>query len=411
MKKLLFTFPLFLLIYFSGNAQTVTKSGNNTTNDAVCPKISTSYEVSRPSGFTSCQITWSATGGEIQGAKNNPTVTVIWDDTPGATGTVTATFSNCATADSDNNGKTATLSQLILSVKDQSWGSYGSSVVVDYCTRAQVGLSVPRMYVQGTGGTSKVPLKEVTYSWTLPAGWREVGTGRTGTFGTFANAIIIEPIGCSVAGKVTVQGVINIQPFFCGSAAPSATATINLISPIPTATITVPQGYTGSRACDRNPVVFTALLNPSLSCVKDYQWSYPAGWTFVSQSANTITLRPSGNPTDVGTVRGTVNFTCGSSVSGIATVQFITPVVSGTSLLCSSAPYTILNAAPNPTVSWSTNNANVSITSTGVASRLNNYNGPASILATVCGTAATPRAIYVGFTPRVPAQTNVVLLA
>lgn len=56
MKKLIFLSSFLLLSYFSSNSQTVTKSGNNTVNDAVCPAISTTYTVSRPSGFTSCQI-------------------------------------------------------------------------------------------------------------------------------------------------------------------------------------------------------------------------------------------------------------------------------------------------------------------------------------------------------------------
>ena len=131
MKKLIFLSSFLLLSYFSGNAQAVTKSGNNTVNDAVCPAISTTYTVSRPSGFTSCQITWSASGGQISGPNNQPTVNVIWTDAPGTTGTVTATFSNCATGDSGNNGTTASLSELILSVRGQAWGSYGSTVVVD----------------------------------------------------------------------------------------------------------------------------------------------------------------------------------------------------------------------------------------------------------------------------------------
>lgn len=331
---------------------------------------------------------------------------MIWTDSPGTTGTVTATFSNCATGDSGNNGATASLSELILSVKDQAWGSYGSAIAVDYCGKTRVNLSVPHMYVQGTGGIGQPPLKEVAYSWTIPAGWREVGTGSTGNFVRFINAIAIEPIGCSLQGNVTVQGRINVPPIGCGSAGPSATATINIISSTPTVTITVPQGYSGSRACDTNPVTFTALLNPSLSCVSSYSWTYPSGWSPISQSGNTITLRPSGNASDAGAVRGNVNFTCGSTVSGTANITFITPVVAGSSLVCTSSTYTIQNAAANPTVSWSTNNPGLSINGSGVAIRQNNYNGPATVSATVCGTPATPKAIYVGF----PSADNTTLI-
>lgn len=401
---------LFLLFIASAlstflAAQTINKSGNSNTPNTVCPGIPTTYSLQNvPSGFSACTRKWVPTNGIVIGSDNGPTVSIQWDDTPGAKARLICQFSNCGNANSGT--ETSPFEELILSVKNQTWGSYGSSVVVDYCTRAQVNLSMPHMYVQGTGGIGQPPLKEVVYSWTLPAGWRQVGTGNTGNFGTFVNAIAIEPIGCSVAGSVTVKGIINVEPYFCGSAAPSATATINLISSTPTVTITVPQGYAGSRACDTNNVTFSALLNPSLSCVSSYSWTYPSGWTLIGQSANNITLRPSGNSSDAGSVRGTVNFTCGSSATGVANVQFITPVVTGTTLLCTTASYAIQNAAPNPTIAWSTNNANVTIDGAGVATRTNNYNGPASILATVCGTAATPRAIYVGF----PAADNTTLV-
>lgn len=369
------------------------------------PVSTTSYTTTIPTNFGSCKIKWTVENGTINGSDNQRDVSVTWSDTPGAISKITVTFSGCE-SNNPNEGKSDSKSELILSVKDQAWESYGSTVVVDYCTRNQVTLSVPRMYVQGTGFTSQIPLKEVIYSWTLPAGWREVGTGRTGNFGTVANGIIIEPSGCSLPGNVTVQGRINIPPIGCGSAGPSATAIINIISSTPTVTITVPQGYTGSRACDTNPVTFTALLNPSLSCVSSYSWTYPSGWSPISQSGNTITLRPSGNTSDAGAVRGNVNFTCGSTVSGTANITFITPVVAGSSLVCTSSTYTIQNAAANLTVSWSTNNPGLSINGSGVAIRQNNYNGPATVSATVCGTPATPKAIYVGF----PSADNTTLI-
>jgi hypothetical protein len=118
MKRLTLLFLLLTCIHFSNNAQTVTKSFAGPVSGATCPGIGIQYQVTRPSGFTSCQINWTASGGQISGANNQPTVSVVWNDTPGATGTVTATFSNCATGDSGNNGKTASFSELILSVKN-----------------------------------------------------------------------------------------------------------------------------------------------------------------------------------------------------------------------------------------------------------------------------------------------------
>ncbi len=398
MKRLIFVVLLLSFTVLSISAQTVTKSFAGTVSGASCPSIGTQYEVTRPSGFTSCQITWSATNGTIPGSKNGTTVNVTWDDTPGSTGTVTATFSNCATGDSGNNGKTASLSELILSVKDQAWGSSNNPVTVDYCTPNRVNISVSHMYVQGTGGIAQPPLQEVVYQWTLPSGWREFGTGRTGTFGTYVNAIAIEPIGCSVPGTVSVQGIINVPPIACGSAGPSSTNTISLNGASPFATITVPQGYTGSRACDTNPVTFTALLSPSLGCVSGYSWTLPpgSGWTQVSQSGNTITLRPSGNSTDALPITATISLTCGSTLSGVLSVPFTNPTIGGPSLVCATETYSIQNAAPNPTIAWSTNTVGLSINSSGVAARQNGYSGSATVSATVCGIAATPKVVFVG---------------
>ncbi len=151
-----FTPFVLLLSSLVLNAQTITKQTSSTVSGTVCPGSSTSYEVNVPGGLTSCQIVWSATNGQVtQDANNQRKATVVWADTPGASGTVTATFTNCSNENS--NGTSASKTELILSVKNQSWGPYGSSINLDYCTKAQVNLTVPRMYVQGTGGIGNLP--------------------------------------------------------------------------------------------------------------------------------------------------------------------------------------------------------------------------------------------------------------
>jgi hypothetical protein len=262
------------------SAQTITKNTSGPISGTVCPSSYTYYEVSVPSGFGGCQIEWTVTNGD-KISQTGPNVTVQWHDTPGATGTVTATFSNCGSGNEGNNGVTSSLSELILSVKNQAWGSYGNSVNVDYCTKAEVYLTVPRMFVQGTGGIAQPPLTEVSYAWTLPAGWKEVGTGRTGFFGTSTNFITIEPIQCSVPGQVTVYGTL-IGSVFCTSSAPSATATISLNGANPVATVGPQAGYTGGSACNTTPVTFYATTSVALGCISSYDWQYPVSWEFVS---------------------------------------------------------------------------------------------------------------------------------
>lgn len=397
---------LLLFVAYPAISQKISRSTQSNIADVTCPGSSIQYQVSLPSGFSSCQIKWTATNGEIQSQSGN-TVTVKWNDKPAAIAKLEATFNSCASADSGNNGKSATsLSELILSVKDQGWLPYGDVRNLDFCTRQQLVLSVSHMYVQGTGGIDQPPLKEVNYSWTLPSGWRESGTGQTGTILTNLNFMTIEPIGCSVGGTVLIKGVLSGSPYGCDAAAPSSTASISLNAASPSVTVSPPQGYQGSKACDTNPVTFAAFLSPSLSCVNGYSWNYPSSWTFVSQSFGTITLRPSGKTSDVGAIKANVSFTCGTVVSGTYNVSFITPTISGAGLVCASEPYKILNATPNPTVTWSSNNAGLSISTDGVATRVNGYNGGATISASVCGNPATPKSIYVGF----PSANNTTLI-
>ena len=95
MKKLIFLVSMLISIQFSIIAQTITKTVTGPISGTTCPNIGIQYEVTRPSGLTSCQITWSASNGQISGPNNQTTVIVVWSDTPGVKGKVTATFTNC----------------------------------------------------------------------------------------------------------------------------------------------------------------------------------------------------------------------------------------------------------------------------------------------------------------------------
>ncbi len=69
------------------------------------------------------------------------------------------------------------------------------------------------------------------------------------------------------------------------------------------------------------------------------------------------------------------------------------PEIQGQNSVCSSSPFSF-TVLPNTTVSWSTNTSGLSIDATGLATRVNNYNGYATIAATIingnsCGVAST----------------------
>ncbi|MCE7864830.1 MAG: hypothetical protein DYG99_14930 [Bacteroidetes bacterium CHB5] len=124
-------------------SQTVSKSFNGTVAGAVCPEFGVQYEVSLPTGFAGCLITWTITNGTEQSRSGN-TIIIKWNDTPGAKAKLKATFSNCGSGNESNNGKVSNeFEELILSVKNQSWGSFGNSVNVDYCTKGQVLITMP----------------------------------------------------------------------------------------------------------------------------------------------------------------------------------------------------------------------------------------------------------------------------
>ena len=76
-------------------------------------------------------------------------------------GKITATISECGSVNADNNGKTASLEELILSVKGKNFGTYTNNFEVDYCTRASVYLQVSPIVVDGTGGINQPPRTEV----------------------------------------------------------------------------------------------------------------------------------------------------------------------------------------------------------------------------------------------------------
>ena len=157
--KFLLLLSICLLLHQVGFSQEIHKSGNTPVSETICPGENTSYSVSLPSGFGACKINWSVTNGQ-RVSQNGASETIKWNDTPCAIGTVTATFSDCGEDNEGDNGVTVSRSELILSVKNQSWNSYGTSVNIDYCTKSQVTIAVPRMYVQGTGGIAQPPLTE-----------------------------------------------------------------------------------------------------------------------------------------------------------------------------------------------------------------------------------------------------------
>lgn len=80
---------------FRLNGQAITKLTSSAVSGTVCPVSSTDYKVTTPSNFGTCQINWTIINGQITSQNGQNIVTVVWNDTPGAKGKITVTFSGC----------------------------------------------------------------------------------------------------------------------------------------------------------------------------------------------------------------------------------------------------------------------------------------------------------------------------
>lgn len=340
--------PLIFCGFFA-TGQAISRTYAPYISGTVCPSENVQYTVSIPSNFTGCNIQWTVSNGSIIGPSNLRDVTVKWNDTPGAKAQLSVKFSGCK----DHEGVGSTREELILSVANQPWNQYGQFVNLDYCTQAAVNIALPPMYVQGTGGVAQPPLIEVAYYWTLPSGWQEYGTGKT-SFGTSVSQIKIVPTACAKPGNVTVYGTLAGFGSNCNSGSNSATATISLNGANPVVTVGPQAGYTGGSACNTTPVTFYATPNVALGCIRDYSWEYPASWEWVSESGNSITLRPSGTPADKNPIKAKINFTCGSSVTSADYVPpFDDPVITAPYAICyGGTTVKLLNVAPTTSVTW-----------------------------------------------------------
>ncbi|MCA4897457.1 MAG: S8 family serine peptidase [Bacteroidota bacterium] len=86
------------------------------------------------------------------------------------------------------------------------------------------------------------------------------------------------------------------------------------------------------------------------------------------------------------------------------TVHGIAPTLNGSNLICATANYSVANQPIVSSITWSSSNpSGLSINpTTGVATRVNNYNGPATITATInggCGGVNLQRNVWVGNPP------------
>lgn len=337
-------------------AQKITKNTVSMVSGTVCP-LATNYSVSIPKNMGACHIKWTASGGTINGKDDQKAVSVDWSDTPGATASISVTFYGCEKGNPNENAGDS-MDELILSVKGQSVPTYYNSLDVDICSKNPVRIQIPPIYVQGTGGIGEPPLQEATYVWTLPSGWafRGVDSGCTAL-----NSIDIYPTECAKQGNVLVRGAVGGG---CQPTGFTSTASISLNVAVPYMKMGPQGAYTGAILGKIEPVSFAATVSPSLQCVSSYKWSFPPGWKSNGQSSpvttttNTITITPSGTPSDAGAISVMANLACGGVLTTSSfNVPFIPPQITGPGIVCTRGNFMVQNVAPGVNYSWSSRNS------------------------------------------------------
>jgi hypothetical protein len=112
-----------LLSAFIARSQTITKDVSSIITGTVCPVLGTRYTISSLGIYGSCSRQWTATNGKINGDATELSVSVSWDDTPGAAPTLKCTLSGCTDSDGkaiDGKDVTFVEDKLILSVRNQA---------------------------------------------------------------------------------------------------------------------------------------------------------------------------------------------------------------------------------------------------------------------------------------------------
>jgi hypothetical protein len=306
---------LLFIIIFPGSvlyAQQPTITSNISALQLVCPGSSVDYTINYPTNYIGCQVNWTIKSGEGNFATgsgfsstSNPT-RITWQDSKPNKVEVEVTVKFRPTSGGSCSTPEETVlsfTHILRSVFQESFTNVGSPVNIPYCaSQPVVTLGVNTMHIKNTGGQDQPPLTEVErYQWILPAGWRQVGTGNTGTIHTTISTIQVEPSNaagnCTSGGEVKVHGIAGGATQCIGlpfSLSKQATIVLNRT---PEFTLNPPSGYTGQQCGNRNPVVFTAT---ALSCVSTYNWTYPQGWSGPAQtSTNSVSVTPADTGGDV----------------------------------------------------------------------------------------------------------------
>lgn len=416
MKKLLLVFVI-LFYALAAFAQTYSLSPSPGNSLPSCPGITKPFSITVSSGsLPSCTYTWTVTNGRFPDHNNATTyaalnltsINVQWNDTHNG-GNLKVEVSGCTGG--SPTGELASSDYAIASFFGQTFAQVGSedalgtitygTINIPFCTVPTITIWVDHMYMNNTGGAGQTGLVEAIYVYTIPSGWKQYGTNYTGGITSTLNTIVITPIPGATQncadGDVHVSGLVP-PSFSCGS--PSNQAIIPIHRTGSVSLSLSPSNYSGPSCGDHTPITFTA--STTFSCGTTYTWSKPSGWSGASTS-NTITLTPSGSPSDVGTITATINLGCSNSPSAsYTTPAFKQPTMTGPDPVCSQGTFALSNALAS-NVTWSSSDSGIlTVDSNGVGTRVGNASGQVTVIATFnCGINPVSKTLFVGI-PDVP---------
>jgi hypothetical protein len=308
-------------------------------------------------------ITWTVTNGTIWSSVNNEwrstvtvsistTVEVKWNDVADK-GKLKATIT-CSegTISVEKSFPICTLTGLTPQNPHANI-NWKSMQPCDYAT--SITLFVDVMMMTWTGGVNGSPMERADgYEWTIPAGWSANGQTGPATINTIEFISVTPATACS-AGTISVRGYKE-----CFGKKYSNSATFDMTKTKPVTIVQVPSAFTGSFCGNNQTVTFTG---PTFSCATSYTWSVSApGWLHNNPSVftttqNTVTLAPSGDITDAGTITVTANLNCGTTITSqpftLLYKQPVIDVVGGGAICTTSKAVNLLNVAPNIAVTWS----------------------------------------------------------
>lgn len=381
-------------------------------NTTICKGVETNYNLVPGPSFSGCgTVTWTVTNGSFSPTSDVTSTTspvsnvvkVTWKDIAG-TGTLTAT-SNCS-----EGALSVSKTYAIKSLAGRSLANARANQTLPFCSTGTINLAVDVMFLENTGGTTGITQQRADgYEWVLPTGWKLGGT--PGTVTSTTEFINIEADNACRGGSVTVRAFVDGG---CTSGKSfSAASTISIARPTPTITVTPQAGYAGPSCGSGQPVTFT--VNHNISCIapnNGFLWNFPSGWLLspIFTNINSITVTPSGNKNDAGTINVTVNLACGTALPATPLqLVFNAPVISAATLVCSGGSnVTLSNVTPSILVTWS-GGTNMTVSSgQGTSSAVIMANstgslGNGTISATVnCANAIiAPKTVWVG-TPESP---------